>query len=477
VSDADAVKNLRTHGYAATPAEAALKAFSAGVNMEMAVGSTTYSTSLEAALKDGSITEAQLDAAVMPILQAKIKLGLFERPYVDEEGAKTTLQNPEHRDEARIAAERSAVLLRNEEATLPLKHNIMTKVAVLGPLADSKVDLLGPWALAANPEETITVLDGLKHKAGMQGVIQYAQGVQLARKYPSPFDMLIKVPKVSPWTDSQSKEEFDRAVQLARDSDIAVLVLGEAQNMSGEAASTSTLDLPGREEELLEAVVATGKPVILVLINGRPLNLNWASSHVAAILEAWYPGTQGGAAIANLLYGDAVPGGKLPFTWPRNAGQVPIYYAHNTTHEPAKQGKRYWNEESTPLYPFGYGLSYARFTFANLHLGKENLKRGESTTATVDIENISEAVGDEVAQLYLHQQSGSSSRPVRELKGFERVSLAPHEKKTVRFSIGPEELTYWSSSSRSWVHDTANFDVWAGEDSTAGLHSSFSIVP
>jgi beta-glucosidase len=477
VSDADAVKNLRTHGYAATSAEAALKAFVAGVNMEMAVGSTTYSTGLEAALKDGSITEAQLDAAVMPILESKLKLGLFDHPYVDEEAAKTTLQNPGHRDAARTAAERSAVLLRNEGALLPLKHDTVTKLAVLGPMADSKLDLLGPWALAADPEETITVLDGLKREAGAQSVVRYAQGVQLARKYPSPFDMLVKSPKVSPWTESQSKEELDRAVQLARDSDIAVLVLGEAQNMSGEAASTSTLDLPGREEELLEAVVATGKPVIVVLINGRPLNLTWASTHVGAILEAWYPGTQGGAAIANLLYGDAVPGGKLPFTWPRNVGQVPIYYAHNTTHEPAKQGKRYWNEESTPLYPFGYGLSYAKFAFANLHVSKETLKRGESLTATVDIENVSDIAGDEVAQLYLHQQSGSSSRPVRQLTGFERISLAPHEKKTVRFFIGPEELTYWSSPSRSWIQDTAAFDLWAGEDSSAELHSSFSVVP
>ena len=269
---------------------------------------------------------------------------------------------------------------------------------------------------------------------------------------------------------------MSKAVALARSSDLTILVLGEAQNMSGEAASRESLDLPGQEEKLLESVSAVGKPVVLVLLNGRPLNIKWAAQHIPAILEAWYPGTQGGNAIANLLFGDAVPGGKLPITWPRDVGQLPIYYAHNTTQAPENQGKRYWDEESTPLYPFGYGLSYSTFTFSNLKLSHTDMKPGETIDVSVDLENTSASSADEVAQLYIHQQSGSTSRPVRELEGFERVTLAAHEKKTVHFSLGNDELTYWSTATKSWVEEAATFDVWVGTDSTASLHGNFNIT-
>jgi len=246
--------------------------------------------------------------------------------------------------------------------------------------------------------------------------------------------------------------------------------------MSGEAASRESLDLPGDEERLLEAVAATGKPIVLVLLNGRPLDIRWASAHIPAILDVWYPGTQGGNAVANLLFGDAVPGGKLPFTWPRDAGQVPIYYAHNTTQAPENQGKRYWDEESTPLYPFGYGLSYSNFKFSNLKLNHGEIKPGETIDVSVDVENTGASSADEVAQLYIHQQSGSTSRPVRELKGFERVTLGGHEKKTVHFTLGNDELSYWSTATKSWVVEPATFDVWVGADSTASLHANFNIT-
>jgi beta-glucosidase len=246
--------------------------------------------------------------------------------------------------------------------------------------------------------------------------------------------------------------------------------------MSGEGASRESLELPGRQEQLLEAVAATGKPVVLVLTNGRPLDIRWASQHVPAILEVWYPGTQGGNAIANLLFGDAVPGGKLPITWPRNAGQVPINYAHNTSQEPANQGKRYWDEESTPLYPFGYGLSYSTFSFSNLKVSQAEIKIGQTVEVTADVENTGASTADEVPQIYIHQQYGSASRAVRELKGFQRITLAAHEKKTVRFTLGSDELSYWSGAKKAWTEEPATFDVWVGADSKASLHGSFKII-
>ena len=316
----------------------------------------------------------------------------------------------------------------------------------------------------------------MKNALGSRAEVNYAQGVHIQRKFPSFFDQIMRIPPEISWTEAQSKDEFSKAIQLASSSDIALLVLGEQQKMSGEAASRESLDLPGDEERLLEAVAATGKPVVLVLMNGRPLDIRWASAHIPAILDVWYPGTQGGNAVANLLFGDAVPGGKLPFTWPRDAGQIPIYYAHNTTQAPENQGKRYWDEESTPLYPFGYGLSYSNFAFSNLKLSHSEIKPGETIDVSVDVENTGSSSADEVPQLYIHQQSGSTSRPVRELKGFERITLGAHEKKTVHFSLGNDELTYWSTATKSWVEEPATFDVWVGADSNAALHANFNIT-
>jgi beta-glucosidase len=268
-------------------------------------------------------------------------------------------------------------------------------------------------------------------------------------------------------------------MSLARSSDVVVLALGEHEEMSGEAASRSSIDLPGQQLELLKAISGLGKPVVLVLINGRPLEISWAASNVSAIVEAWHPGTEGGNAIADILYGDAMPGGKLPVTWPRSTGQIPIYYAHNITQEPeTKKGftSRYWDVPSSPLYPFGYGLSYTTFSFSNLRVSKPEMKVGESTEVLVDVENTGRRAGDEVAQLYIHQRYGSASRPVRELKGFERVTLAPGQKKTVRFRLGKAELTYWSGAVKDWVQEPAVFDLWVGADSTAPLTTTLRVV-
>ena len=476
VSDADAVKDLKTHGFAMDGADAAVRAFDAGVNMEMAVGSNVYGTYLPSALAQGHITTAQIDDAVRPILETKIRLGLFEHPYVDEAIAKQVIGDPDHRTQARRAAERSAVLLRNESNLLPLKPSAYKRIAVIGPLADSKWDVQGAWTFANDVNENVTVLSGIRDQAVPGTEIEYAQGAQISRKFPSPFAGLMRGKRPDVWNEDKAKTEFTKAVQAASDSDLALLVMGESQDMSGEMASRESLDLPGRQEQLLEAVVATGKPVVLILLNGRPLNITWAAAHVPAILEAWYPGTQAGNAIADVLFGKAVPGGKLPFTWPRDVGQVPFFYAHTLSHSPQKQGTRYWDEESTPLFPFGFGLSYTTFEFSNLQVTRPQISKGEGQQVAVDVENTGDIPGDEVVQLYIHQQYGSSSRPVRELKGFRRVSLRPHEKETVKLLLTKEDLTYWTSATKSWVQDASTFDMWAGADSTAALHATFSVV-
>jgi len=476
VSDANAVKSLVVHGFAKDLPDAAVLALDAGVDMEMAIGTTAYSQNLAAAISSGKVTVQQIEEADRAILGMKVRLGLFEHPYVDEARAARALATPEHRTAARVAAERSAVLLRNEGRLLPLGKTAYAKIAVVGPLADSQVDTLGSWAFNEDLTETVTVLAGLRNKAGSQAQLTFAPGVEISRKFPSPFAQLSRSKPPAPWTPEQAKNELRKAADLAGSSDLTILVLGETQQMSGESASRESLALPGNEERLLEAVAATGKPVVLVLLNGRPLDIRWAAQHIPAILEAWYPGTQGGNAIANLLFGDAVPGGKLPVTWPRDSGQVPIYYAHNTTQGPESQGKRYWDEESTPLYPFGYGLSYTTFTFSNLHVSQPQFRIGQTAEVTADVENTGPSTADEVPQIYIHQQYGSTSRPVRELKGFERITLAAHEKKTVHFSLGSNELSYWSAAKKAWVEEPARFDVWVGADSQATLHGSFTIT-
>ena len=477
VSDANAVKSLATHGYAKDLSDAAKLALDAGVNMEMSIGPTAYSQNLLQLVQSGQITARQIEHAARPILEAKIRMGLFEHPYVDEAHAQQILAAPEHRTVSRLTAERTAVLLRNEGSLLPLNKAAYKRVAVIGPLADSQVDTIGPWAFQEDLQETVTMLAGIRNKLGSQAEVSYAPGVQIKRKFPSFFDQILHLEYPPDWTPEQAKDEISKAASLASSSDLTILVLGEAQNMIGEAASRESLDLPGREEELLEAVAAAGKPVVLLLMSGRPLNIQWAAQHVPAILEIWYPGTQGGNAVGNLLFGDAVPGGKLPFTWPRDVGSVPLIYAHNTTQSPKDQGKRYWDKESTPLFPFGYGLSYSSFQFSNLKLSRSRIKPGETMDVTVDLENTGNSTADEVAQLYIHQQYGSTSRPVRELKGFERVTLAPHEKKTLHLPLGKDELTYWSSAKKAWIEEPSTFDIWVGPDSTASLHSHFTVAP
>jgi beta-glucosidase len=282
---------------------------------------------------------------------------------------------------------------------------------------------------------------------------------------------------------SQSPEDAERAYQAAlataQRADLIIMVLGEHANMSGEAASRASLDLPGRQEELLKAVVALGKPVVLVLLNGRPLSINWADDHVPAILEAWEPGTEGGHAVADILFGDANPGGKLPVTFPRKGSHAPVYYARNTTHSPEESplyNPRYWDGLPTPLYPFGYGLSYTTFALTNLAVSAPQVRVGDSASITVDVTNTGAVAGDEVVQLYIHQRFGSDSRPMRELKGFQRITLQPGETRPVSFQLGPAELGYWSTNAGRWVQDATTFDLWVGSDSRATLHAQLIVT-
>jgi beta-glucosidase len=474
VSDWDSVQSLATHGFAADNADAAVRAVNAGVDMEMT--SHVFRDYLPAAVKNGSVKESTIDDAVRDILVMKYRLGLFRQPYASLDRAKAELNSTAQHDAARVAAQRTAVLLRNEGGLLPLKRSIAS-VAVVGPLADSKQDTMGSWSLAGNIGQTVTILEGLRKKLGPAVTINYTKGVEIERGQPSIFDEQFSSPKPTLKTQAERDAEFQHALEAVKKSDMSVLVMGETQDMSGERASRSTLTLPGKQEELLEAAVATGKPIVLVLLNGRPLNITWASQHVPAILDAWYPGTEGGDAVANLLMGDANPGGKLPVTWPRSVGQVPIYYAQNLTQIPDDVAGRYWDGSSAPLYPFGYGLSYSSFKLAGLKVDSTSMHTDGSLTVTINVENTSAVAGDEVVQLYTHQRSGSMSRPRRELKGFTRLHLGAGEKRAVALTLQAKDLGFWSPQTHQWSVEPGDFDLWVGDDSTAAEHTTVSVAP
>jgi beta-glucosidase len=473
VTDAGAAHDLLTHGFADSPADAGIRALKAGVDMEMAppFGTSVFKT-LPQSLTASRLTSAEIDTAVRRVLEAKIRMGLFENPYVDLEKAQRVLADPQHRVVARTAAERTAVLLRNEGGVLPLDRNKIKSIAVIGPLADSRRDTLGPWVFAHELEETVTVLEGIKLKAGSKVRVDYLPGVSMpARLHGSMFDMNPATAAKRVEVDDAS--ELPRAVALAQASDVAVLVLGEAQNMIGEQASRSSLDLPGRQQELLDAVNATGKPVVVLLMSARPLDLK--NSKPGALMVIWYPGSQGGTAVANLLFGDATPGGKLPYTWPRDIGQIPMIYSHLSSHQPKTAEQRYWNDAASPLYPFGFGISYSTFEFSNLKIERQSFAPGEPVPVSVDVRNTGSRTADEVAQLYIHQRHGSSARPVRELKGFQRVTLKPGETRSIRFILTSADLSYWTSAKHAWVHDETTFDVYVGNSSLAALTTTFEV--
>jgi beta-glucosidase len=474
VSDAFAVGSLVTQGFARDAMDAAFRAATAGVNMDM--GSATYLEQLKFLIDKGQVTPSQLDDLVRPILAAKYHLGLFEHPYADGTDQTHADMLARHRQAARTAAARSAVLLRNEGGLLPLAKTAR-RIAVIGPFANNKEDMNGPWSLTAKAEDTVSVFEGIRAKLPGSNV-DYAEGVQIVKDFPSSFDGSLGPRLEQPWTAEEAERQRKKALEVAAHADIVIMTLGELSGMDFEYASRSSLALPGKQQELLEQIQALGKPVVLLLFSTRPLDLLWASEHVLAIMDCYFGGTETGNAVADLLVGDAVPGGKLPVTWPRNVGQVPIYYAHTASHKPYDSPdftSRYWDLSTSPLYPFGYGLSYSTFTTSGLRLSAKEISLDAPITATVTLTNTGARAADEVVQLYLHQRFGSASRPVRELKGFRRVTLQPGQAQEISFTVDRTGRSYWSAAKNGWVVEPSGFDVWVGNSSAATLHDTFSV--
>jgi len=443
VSDWNSIGELVNHGIAGTPAEAGREAVNAGVDMDMQ--GNVYQGNLAQLVKEGHVSEKAVDEAVKRILRIKFRLGLFERPYVDPERAARVIQSEENIEVALEAARRSIVLLKNEGNLLPLKKDIGS-VAVVGPLADDRSAPLGSWSCQGNSKDVVTVLDGIKSRFSPKTKVLYAKGCEV---------------------EGTSTQGIEDAVRIAKESDVAVVVVGESAEMSGEAACRASLDLPGVQEQLVRAICGTGVPVVEVLMNGRPLSISWSAEHVPAILEAWFLGIQGGNAIADVLVGNHNPGGRLPATFPRSVGQVPIYYNHKNTGRPPSPDKwtsKYLDVPSTPLFPFGHGLSYTRFEYGNLQIGPKRIGPGGKVKISAEVKNIGDRKGDEVVQLYLRDVVASVTRPVKELKGFKKTTLERGEKKTVNFTLSSEQLSFINRNLKRVV-EPGTFKVMVGRSS------------
>jgi len=456
VSDYTSVEELIKHGVAANGADAAREALNAGVDMEMV--SRLYNKHASELINKHELSQQTVDQAVRRVLRIKFRLGLFDRPYVDEALEPTVVFSSANVAAARQLAARSMVLLKNDHDVLPLNKTVRS-IALIGPLADSQTDMLGSWNGDGRAADAVTLLQGLKAKVP-QTKINYAKGCEI---------------------NGDNAEGFAAALRAARDSDVAVIAVGESADMSGEAASRSSLDLPGRQLDLVKAVQATGKPTIIVLMNGRPLTINWLAENTPAILETWFAGTQAGNAIADVLFGDVNPGGKLPATFPRSVGQIPLYYNHKNTGRPPdaknKYTSKYLDVAWTPLFPFGYGLSYTQFKITNLQLSAHSIQtlRGNDTLmVSVDVENTGKRAGDEVVQLYIRDVAASVTRPVKELKGFQRVTLQPGEKKRLEFALKAEHLGFWNREMRFTV-EPGEFKVMVGPNSEDLLEATFEI--
>jgi beta-glucosidase len=452
VSDWTSVAELIPHGVAGSQAEAGQRALTAGVDMDM-MSSIYASDSMAALVRSGRIPMAVVDSAVMRILRAKQRLGLFRDPY----RARTAPAAAELRALARRVSVESIVLLKNERSLLPLAKS--TAIAVIGPLADNKEEALGPWHTQGRAEDVVTVLQGIKAKVPAGTQVLYAPGAGI---------------------EDTSRAGFAAAVAAARQAKVAILVLGERGDMSGEAASRAELGLPGVQQQLLEAVAATGTPVVLVLMNGRPLIFEWAAEHVPAIVETWFLGVEAGNATADVLFGDYNPSGRLPVTFPRALGQVPVYYNHRNTGRPMqpqnKFSSKYLDVSNDPRYPFGFGLSYTTFAYRDLRLSTARARVSDTVTATVTVANTGAREGTEVVQLYVRDEVASVSRPVRELKAFQRVTLKPNESRAVTLRVAVKDLWFIGLDMKPVV-EPGTFRVFVGPNSTEGLEATFECIP
>jgi beta-xylosidase len=460
-SDGNGLQMLvETHHVAADKAEAARKALAAGVDYDLSDG-TVYAT-LTDQVKQGIVPETELDRAVSRVLATKFRLGLFENPYVDADYATKTVNSPEHKALVLKAAQKAIVLLKNDSNLLPLDPKKLKTIAVIGPNA---VDVhLGGYSRDPGPGNQISILDGIKQRVEPGVKVLYSEGCKITtgkQGWSAWYENKVEIP------DAKSQEASIRAAaDVARKSDVALVVVGENESTNREAWSEEhlgdrdSLDLIGAQEELVEAVVAAGKPVVVLLINGRPLSVNYIKEHVSAILEGWYLGEQGGAAAASVIFGDVNPGGKLPITFPKSVGQLPDFYNYKPS-----RNRSYLQDGRKPLFPFGYGLSYTTFKFDNLHIEPATILPGGKAVVFVDVTNTGNREGDEVAQMYIHQRVASVTRPVMELRGFDRVTLKPGEKATVEFGVTPESLSLLNEDMQSVV-EPGTFDVMVGPSST-----------
>jgi beta-glucosidase len=455
VSDYTSVEELIKHGIAADGKDAAAQALSAGVDMEMV--SRNFNQNGAQLLQQGRLTQPSIDEAVRHILRIKFRLGLFSKPYTNESLESKVTLSVTNVAAAREVAARSFVLLKNDNNLLPLNKNLGS-VALIGPLADDKRNMIGSWSGDGRAEDAVSVLQGIKTKVP-QVKVNYAKGCEI---------------------NCDQTGSFAEAVNAAKASEAVVIVVGESADMSGEAASRSSLDLPGRQLDLVKAVQETGKPTVVVLMNGRPLTINWIAENSPAILETWFAGTQAGNAIADVLFGDVNPGGKLPVTFPRNVGQVPIYYNHMNTGRPPdannKYSSKYLDVHWTPLFPFGYGLSYTQFKITNLQLSTERIAPSGKVTVTAQVENAGNRAGDEVVQLYIRDVVSSVTRPLKELKGFQRVTLQPGEKKQVKFTLGAAELGSYNRDLK-FVVEPGEFKIMVGPNSVDLIETSLQVQP
>ncbi|HTJ30858.1 MAG TPA: glycoside hydrolase family 3 C-terminal domain-containing protein, partial [Acidobacteriaceae bacterium] len=498
VSDWGAVAELLNHAIGPDGATVARKALMAGTDMDME--GNLYATTLAAQVRSGAIPESVLDEAVRRILRVKFALGLFDHPYTQPSSAYEP--TPEKRAQARKVADETIVLLKNDPvegagALLPLAKSAK-KVALIGPLADSAKDMLGSWAGLGDPKYAVSLKQALQERLGDR--LLYAQGCGILTgqdeetlHHVSFIDTGNK--QSAPDTVSDDTKTIAEAVETAKKADIVILALGEnADWMTGEASSRAHIGLPGRQEELLEAVAATGKPVVLVLFTGRPSEIKWAGAHIPAIVNAWFPGMEGGHAVADVLFGDVNPSAKLTVSMPRAVGQEPLYYAQTPTgrpahvdlsHMPTNAGEkfvsRYIDEDNSALFPFGWGLSYARFSYSQPVVSKAEVPlasvvegRGPVETVSFDVRNTGSVAGTEVVQLYVRKMWASVEQPVRELKGFQRVTLAPGESKHIELPLGFDELSFYNAESKQVVEPTT-FKVWVGGSSLATAETSFAV--
>ena len=468
VSDWASIKEMIVHGYAKDGADASAKAAIAGSDMDME--SHLYVKELVQLVKKGLVKQTVVDDAVRRILRVKFELGLFDNPYkyCDEVREKATIGNKANNEAVLDMAKKSIVLLKNEGSLLPLKKSGL-KIALIGALANDKNSPLGSWRIAADDDTAISVQEGMQEYKDNQ--LFFEKGTDVTTEKQS-FVQEVKI-------NTTDFSGFEAAKKLAQESDVVVMVLGEIGFQSGEGRSRTDLGLPGNQQQLLEEIYKVNKKIVLVLNNGRPLALPWASENIPAIVEAWQLGTQTGHAVAQVLYGDYNPSGKLPMSFPRTVGQCPIYYNHFNTGRPVnKEENVFWSHyidvANTPLYPFGFGLSYTTFKYSNLKISKDAYKKGEAVKVSVEITNTGQYDGKEVVQLYINDPVASIARPVKELKGFELIDLKKGETKTIQFTLTDKELGFYNNNG-TFLVETGLFNIMVGGDSDQGLTSKFEL--